>query len=80
MSILAVRPKYQRKGLGSMLLTPVLEQADKENAKAFVQGSAQGIGLYLKHGWEEVDEILMDYSPYGGAADVKTALLVREPR
>ncbi|KFY92116.1 hypothetical protein V498_05155 [Pseudogymnoascus sp. VKM F-4517 (FW-2822)] len=80
MSILAVRLKYQRKGLGSMLLTPVLEQADMENAKAFVQGSAQGIGLYLKHGWEEVDEILMDYSPYGGTADVKTALLVREPR
>ncbi|OBT71905.1 hypothetical protein VF21_09198 [Pseudogymnoascus sp. 05NY08] len=80
MGILAVRPKYQRKGLGSMLLTPVLEQADKENAKAFVQGSVQGVGLYLKHGWEEVDEILMDYSPYGGARDVKTALLVREPR
>ncbi|OBT61442.1 hypothetical protein VE03_08953 [Pseudogymnoascus sp. 23342-1-I1] len=80
MSILAVRPKYQRKGLGSMLLTPVLEQADKENAKAFVQGSAQGMGLYLKHGWKEVDEILMDYSPYGGAKDVKTALLIREPR
>ncbi|OBT49905.1 hypothetical protein VE04_09239 [Pseudogymnoascus sp. 24MN13] len=80
MSILAVRPEYQRKGLGSMLLTPVLEQADKENAKAFVQGSVQGVGMYLKHGWEEVDEILMDYSPYGGASDVKTALLVREPR
>ncbi|KFX90617.1 hypothetical protein V490_06365 [Pseudogymnoascus sp. VKM F-3557] len=75
MSILAVRPEYQRKGLGSMLLAPVLEQVDKENAKAFVQGSAQGVGLYLKHGWVEVDEILMDYSPYGGAKDVKTALL-----
>lgn len=80
MSILAVRLKYQRKGLGSMLLRPVLEQADKENAKAFVQGSVEGVGLYLKHGWMEVDEILMDYSPYGGARDVKTALLVREPR
>ncbi|KFY05751.1 hypothetical protein V492_08317 [Pseudogymnoascus sp. VKM F-4246] len=80
MSILAVRPEYQRKGLGSMLLAPVLEQADRENAKAFVQGSAQGIGLYLKHGWEEVDEILMDYSPYGGSKDVKTTLLLREPR
>lgn len=75
-----MRPKYQRKGLGSMLLTPVLDQVDKENAKAFVQGGVQGVGLYLKHGWEEVDEILMDYSPYGGAMDVKTALLVREPR
>ncbi|RDW63592.1 hypothetical protein BP6252_11137 [Coleophoma cylindrospora] len=80
MSILAVRPKYQRKGLGTMLLAPVLELADEENAKAFVQASAQGQGLYLKHGWVEVDEILMDFSPYGGTKRAKTALMIREPR
>ncbi|KFY19383.1 hypothetical protein V493_07984 [Pseudogymnoascus sp. VKM F-4281 (FW-2241)] len=80
MSILAVRPQYQRRGLGSMLLSAVLEQVDKEHAKAFVQGSAQGIGLYLKHGWGEVDEILMDYSSYGGAEDVRTALLPRHTK
>lgn len=80
MSLLAVRPEYQRKGLGSLLLTPVLELADKENAKTFVQASGKGLGLYLKHGWEEVDEIVLDFSPYGGAKHAKTALLIREPR
>lgn len=62
-----------------MLLSPVLEQADKDNAKTFVQASVFGLGLYLKHGWVEVDEIILDFSPYGGAKQVKTALLVREP-
>lgn len=80
MNLLAVRPEYQRKGLGSMLLAPVLELADKDNAKTFIQASALGIGLYLKHGWVEVDEIVMDFSPYGGAKQTKTALLVREPK
>jgi len=79
MSILAVRPKYQRMGLGSMLLSPVLDSADKDNAKAFVQASSKGLGLYLKHGWVEVDEIVLDFSPYGGPKDVRTALLMREP-
>jgi len=80
MSILAVRPEYQRKGLGSMLLTQVLELADKDSAKTFIQASAKGLGLYLKHGWVEVDEIVLDFSPYGGAKQAKTALLMREPR
>lgn len=79
MSLLAVRPAYQRKGLGSMLLFPVLELADKENAKAFVQASTQGLGLYLRHGWVEVDEIVLDFSPYGGVNEAKTALMIREP-
>ena len=80
MSILAVRPEYQRKGLGSMLLAPVLGLADKENAKTFIQASAEGIGLYLKFGWVKVDEIVLDFSPYGGEKEVKTALLIRESR
>jgi hypothetical protein len=63
-----------------MLLTPVLELADKDKAKVFVQASVKGLGLYLKHGWIEVDEILLDFSPYGGEKQMKTALLIREPR
>ncbi len=80
MSILAVRPQYQRQGIGSMLLVPVLERADQEHAETFIQASAQGIGLYLRHGWVEVDEIVLDFSPYGGPKQAKTSLLIREPR
>ena len=80
MSILAVRPEYQRKGLGSLLLDPVWKLADKDNAKTFIQASEKGIGLYLKYGWVEVDEIVMDFSPYGGPKQTKTVLLIREPR
>jgi GNAT superfamily N-acetyltransferase len=79
MSILAVRPSYQRKGLGSRLLAPVLELADNGFAKTYIEASEQGRGLYEKFGWVEVDEIVIDLSPYGGAKEEKMALMMREP-
>lgn len=79
MSILAVRPAYQRKGLGAMILTPVLQMADKENAKTYIEASTKGKGLYLKHGWVQVDEMVMDLSPYGGAKEEVTTFMMREP-
>jgi len=63
-----------------MLLVPGLEMADKDNAKTYVSASAKGLGLYLKYGWVEVDEIVMDFSLYGGAKHIRTALLIREPK
>jgi predicted N-acetyltransferase YhbS len=78
MALLAVRPSHQRLGLGSLLLTPVLKQADVEGAKVFVQASKEGMGLYARFGWEEVDEVVIDFSAYGGEK-VKTALMIRDP-
>jgi GNAT superfamily N-acetyltransferase len=79
MSILVVRPSYQRKGLGSLLLAPVLAVADKENAKTYIEASKKGHALYLKHGWVQVDEIVVDLSPYGGDEKERLGLLMREP-
>jgi GNAT superfamily N-acetyltransferase len=66
MNILAVRPSYQRQGLGTMLLAPGLELADNANAKTYIEASRKGKELYLKHGWVEVDEMMLDLSVYGG--------------
>lgn len=79
MAMLAVRPSYQRQGLGSMLLKPVLEQADKEGKKVYITGSLEGLGLYTKFGWREVGEVVLDFRPYGGD-ERKTVLMMREPR
>ncbi|CAG8953153.1 hypothetical protein HYFRA_00003352 [Hymenoscyphus fraxineus] len=78
--LLVVRPGYQRRGIGTMLLEPILEIIDEAKAKTFVTASPVGLGLYLKYGWVEVDEIIIDYSRYGGEKDVKTAVLMRDPK
>jgi GNAT superfamily N-acetyltransferase len=80
MNVLAVRPEYQRKGLGSMLLEPVLKQADAEGRRTYIEASKMGLGLYLRLGWKEFDELLLDLRPCGGTTVEKTSLMIREPQ
>jgi GNAT superfamily N-acetyltransferase len=83
MNILAVSPSYQRQGLGAALLAPVLEQADREGRKTYIEASAKGVGLYRKFGWRECDEpIRVDLGRFEGFEDVgvvKNVLMMREP-
>ncbi|KAI4123441.1 MAG: hypothetical protein LQ341_007202 [Variospora aurantia] len=77
--ILAVSPNHQRRGLGKMLIQQGLAAADKDNARAYVEASAKGLGLYKKHGWKEIDYIEMDMRPHGGDRIEREELLMREP-
>jgi GNAT superfamily N-acetyltransferase len=63
--ILAVHPDYQRRGLGSMLIRPGLEAADKAGAQTYIEASLAGLGLYMKHGWEPVDEMVINMRSHG---------------
>lgn len=62
-----------------MLLQPGLEAADAAGAKTYVEASPAGFPLYLKHGWEQVDEMVVDMRPYGGDGIEHQPLLIREP-
>jgi ribosomal protein S18 acetylase RimI-like enzyme len=51
--ILGVIPRYQRQGIGSALLKPVLQQADAEGLPCYVEVATQrAIGFYQHHGFE----------------------------
>jgi ribosomal protein S18 acetylase RimI-like enzyme len=80
MGILGVRPKYQRRGLGTMLLAAELAHIDQEKAVCFILASAAGQGLYIKHGWVAMDEVVMDYSAVGGPSNEITLWMIRQPR
>ena len=78
--ILAVHPSHQRLGLGSMLIRPGLEAADKAGAKTFIEASPSGLPLYLRHGWEPVDEMVIDMRPHGGHEIARQKCLMREAK
>lgn len=80
MSILAVLPEYQRKGLGGVLLDHGLALADRDGAKTYIEASKKGVGLYLKRGWKRVGEIQTDMRPYGGQTIECTELMMRDPQ
>lgn len=63
-----------------MLIRPGLEAADKAGAKTFIEASRSGLPLYLKHGWEPVDEIVIDMRPHGGHEIMRHKSLMREAK
>jgi hypothetical protein len=63
-----------------MLLEDGLKLADRDGCKTYIEASAKGLGLYLKYGWKEVGEILVDTRPYGGEKIEITKCMMRDPQ
>ena len=78
-NLLAVRPEYQRKGIGSLLLEHGLALADRDCARTYIEASQYGFPLYKKYGWVEFDAIVVDTKPHGGNGLESTMLMWREP-
>lgn len=78
--ILVVDPAYQRRGLGSMLIRQGLEAADKAGAQTYIEATPDGLPLYLKFGWEPVDEMVIDMGRHGAGSGIeRMPYLMREP-
>ena len=52
--------------------------ADEAGAKTYLESSAKGVPLYLRHGFKLVDDILIDMRPYGGTGVESSKCMVRE--
>ena len=62
-----------------MLIGEGLADADRNNARTYIEASPAGYELYLRHGWKQVDEIVIDIGDYGGRGVATEKLLLREP-
>jgi GNAT superfamily N-acetyltransferase len=70
MHILCVSPSHHRQGIGGLILKHVLDQCDREGAKCYIEASAAGLPLYLRMGWEVVDQIQVDMEANGAEGGV----------
>lgn len=81
MRILVVDPNYQRRGIGSMLIEAGLAHIDENGSDSFLTATAAGEGLYIKHGWETIDEIVIDLDKCNaGHGIVKPKYMLRKGR
>jgi ribosomal protein S18 acetylase RimI-like enzyme len=77
LSILAVSPEYQGRGVGTMLIREGLKVVDGMGLPAWLGATEVALPLYRKVGFE-VDELFeFDMTPYGGNGLTKHILMIR---
>lgn len=77
--LLATSPKFQRKGLASMLLRHVLDQADREGRKTYIEATPEGHPVYAKLGFGDVALVEVDLKKWGGRTVGTNVCMVRKP-
>ncbi|KAH2878153.1 hypothetical protein KXW22_003014, partial [Aspergillus fumigatus] len=70
---------HQGKGVGKALLDWGVRMADQKQARIYLEATPEGYPLYRKCGWRDVEDIVMDYSVYGGEGEATYAVMIREP-
>lgn len=68
----AVHPKWQRKGVGSMLVGKFLESVDAEHAECYVHASRSGKALYERFGFGALGVVRVDLKEFGDYEDYVT--------
>ncbi|AEO56663.1 hypothetical protein MYCTH_106827 [Thermothelomyces thermophilus ATCC 42464] len=63
-TIMSIRPEYQRQGLGSLLMQHICEDMDRHGRYGYVLASPAGVRLYSKFGFEAVGQRSRQVSPY----------------
>jgi GNAT superfamily N-acetyltransferase len=78
-----IDPKYQGKGLGSMLLETCIAMADAEELPIFLQSMPAPYSLYARHGFTVLDHVDIDLSEWGrklcGYGIHRSYAMMREP-
>lgn len=75
-------PKYQRRGIGSMLLRWGIDKQEEIRVPSFIISTDQGYGLYMKHGYREIERWEIDmgrWPQWGGNGLYKNVFLTRYP-
>jgi ribosomal protein S18 acetylase RimI-like enzyme len=54
---MGVNPRYQRQGIGSMMMRRICEETDRHGRCAYVLAAPEGVRLYAKFGFEIVGRV-----------------------
>ena len=58
------RPGWQGRGIGSAVMSPVLETCDRDGIPAYLEATSEGNkALYLRHGFEVMSELNLPEGP-----------------
>lgn len=64
LAVLGIDPEQQRRGIGSALLAPVLEDCDRGGLPAYLETAREeNVAFYVAHGFEVVDALTLPDGP-----------------
>lgn len=70
LDLLATAPEFQGRGAGGLLVAAVADVCDQRQIPGFLEASPEGLGVYLKHGWQDTGErVRVDLERYRGGMD-----------
>ncbi|RHZ65155.1 GNAT family N-acetyltransferase [Aspergillus thermomutatus] len=79
LELLVTHPQHQGKGVGKALLDWGVRIADERNARIYLEATPEGYPLYCKYGWKDIEDLVMDFSLYGGEGSARYVVMTREP-
>ncbi|KXL44904.1 hypothetical protein M433DRAFT_250171 [Acidomyces richmondensis BFW] len=78
--LLAVHPKYHRRGVGTLLLKHGLENVDRLHLPVYVESGVYGKLLYEREGFKTMCDFPFDGREYGGRSKGRHWCMVRPPK
>ncbi|KAK7750560.1 hypothetical protein SLS62_007536 [Diatrype stigma] len=82
LSVLCTSPRYFKRGAAKALLVPVLNIADAEGLRTYLEATAAGRPVYEKLGFRQVDVLRFDTAGAveGRPEPFEVAIMIREPK
>ncbi|KAJ9132142.1 hypothetical protein NKR23_g11399 [Pleurostoma richardsiae] len=76
--LLHTDPKHQRRGAGALLTQWGLDEAARRGLPAYLHSSMEGHALYLKLGFKDLEEHVVDLTRFGAPDLHRTFAMIRE--
>lgn len=75
-------PTHHRRGIGKMLLRPMLSKIDAEKKRCYLEATPSGHGLYLSLGWRDLEIIDGQPERWGvpGGKPYNDWVMIRDPQ
>lgn len=82
LSLICTNPKYLRRGAAKAMIASMLDLADAQGIKAYLEATPAGKPIYEKLGFREVDSLEWDLGKLTNNLDgvYKLTIMIREPK